>query len=167
MSGRTCPSCGWPASAGHDRDCKLLTEGGDERRYPAGSEQLPELCVIELREDGREPAAFVSVPRGADLANHVAIPLVAYLGLWRQAFATGNPGPIEERLQALEQRVAEATEVAARATAALERFVRAVEAERNPCAECDGNGTVDAPAGTPAEGGLVSCESCRGTGRAR
>lgn len=154
----TCASCGWPSKAGHDRECKLVNEGGLVRRYPPNAAELPELCMVELEADDHTPAAFVSI-QGGPMANYVAIPLVSYLDLWRRAHSTGNPAPIEERLSSLEKQIATATEVAAVSAAALNRFANAVAAEQETCLECGGLGCEQ-------ENPSIQCPVCGGSGRA-
>lgn len=142
-----CPECSWPATHGHDRGCKLA---GAPRSYPADAEQLPELCVPVLVEHGNTPATVVlnaeryESPTGA-LPNHVAIPLHLFRSLLARSAGAPDPDGIEARLSELERGVALATGVAAQATAALDRLVAAIEAERAErprCLECDGTREV-------------------------
>jgi len=157
----TCPSCGWPT--GHDRDCKLLRAGGDVRHYQADVEQLPELCTVNV-----DRAADGTVTFGAfrnlsgDGADCVALSLPLFRDLVARSSGKPVEGGMETRLRALEVEVARAAEVSALATAAIERFVQAVEQERahGLCLECDGLGHKQ-------DNDELKCAPCNGTGRAQ
>jgi len=160
-----CPECLWPDNLGHDRDCKR--GGAIDRTYPPDAEQLPELCVPVFAGaplDGLLGATGRVLHYRAPmvgLLDHVAIPLALFRRLLARAAGQPDPHGIEERLAALERGVALSAGVAAQAAAALERFVAAVEAERDRCLECKGEGEVAAE----LDGKPAACVTCHGTGR--
>ena len=123
-----CRVCGWPEERGHERGC---VEVDAARSWPGDVEHIPCLCVAIVHRDNEGKERVVEfVASAGNEPDTVAISLPMLRSLLARSNAEVDPMAVDQQLRRLSAKVEECTGVAALATAALDRFVKAVEAER-------------------------------------